>query len=120
MNRVDGIMKLLRPALLMLSLLPASFALAGAPEQQPESERQTQLRRLLAQDCSVCHGILLKGDLGPPLTDKSLASKSEDTLVTTILEGHEETAMPPWWAMLEEHEARWLVRFIRSSRVNGK
>ncbi|HEY3487714.1 MAG TPA: cytochrome c [Gammaproteobacteria bacterium] len=113
-------MKMLRPTLLMILLAQPGFSVAEAPEQQPESERQTQLRQLLAQDCSVCHGLLLKGDLGPPLTAKSLAGKSEHALVQIIIEGHEETAMPPWWWMLEEYEARWLVKFIRSIPINGK
>jgi cytochrome c55X len=120
MIRVDNIMKKLRPTLLVILLAQPGFAVAGAPEQQPESERQTQLRRLLAQDCSVCHGMLLKGDLGPPLTDKSLSGKSEEELMQTIMEGHEETAMPPWWWMLEEYEARWLIRFIRDNPISRK
>jgi cytochrome c55X len=110
--------KTLRPALLIL--LAGYFTAAGALEQEPDSERKTQLHRLLAQDCSVCHGMLLKGDLGPPLTGKSLAGKSEEELKQTIMEGHEETAMPPWWWMLEEYEARWLIRFIRDNPVSGK
>lgn len=113
-------MKMLRPTLLMIFLAQPGFALAAAPEQQLESERQTQLRRLLAQDCSVCHGMLLKGDLGPPLTGKTLAGKSEEELMQTIMEGREETAMPPWWWMLEEYEARWLIRFIRDDPVSSK
>jgi cytochrome c55X len=113
-------MKMLRPALLMILLTQPGFAVCGTSEQQPESERQTQLRRLLAQDCSVCHGMLLKGDLGPPLTNKSLAGKSEEELMQSIMEGHEETAMPPWWWMLEEYEARWLIRFIRDNPIGSK
>jgi mono/diheme cytochrome c family protein len=88
--------------------------------EEPTVKRQQQLHQLLLQDCSVCHGKLLKGDLAPPLTPEALADKGEWPLVRIILRGHDKTEMPAWAWELEEYEARWLVRFIRSGRVNGK
>jgi hypothetical protein len=41
-------------------------------------------------------------------------------LVRTIIRGHDKTRMPAWAWEMEEYEARWLVRFIRSGRVSGK
>jgi cytochrome c55X len=86
--------------------------------EEPSSKRQQELRQMLLQDCGVCHGKLLQGDLGPPLTAESLAGKTEEELVRTIMEGHDETAMPPWWWMLDEDEARWLLRFMRRARIS--
>lgn len=102
----------LSAALAVLSL--AAVAAGAVPE--PGAERQEELRGMLAKDCATCHGESLRGDLGPELSGKTLSGKSEDVLVLTILEGHEETAMPPWWWTLNENEARWLVRYIRSTR----
>lgn len=89
--------------------------------EEPTIKRQQQLHQLLLQDCSVCHGKLLKGgDLGPPLTFESFANKSEWALARTIIRGHDKTEMPAWAWEMEDYEARWMVRFIRSGRVNGK
>lgn len=95
-------------------------AAGAAPEEQPGTERQRQLRQLLAQDCGVCHGGSLQGDLGPPLTAGALAGKSEHYLVQSITEGHEETAMPPWRWIVDENDARWLVRYIRGGKAAAK
>ncbi|HEY3487713.1 MAG TPA: cytochrome c [Gammaproteobacteria bacterium] len=91
------------------------------PVEEPPYKRQQQLRQLLLQDCSVCHGKLLQGGgIGPALTPQTLAQKSEWALTRTILRGHEKSEMPAWAWELEEYEARWLARFIRVGRISGK
>jgi cytochrome c55X len=109
-------MKTLRFCFLILATIPPHFALAGSPEQ-PGDKRQQQLRQVLTQQCSVCHGKSLQGDVGPALNAKSLAGKNEQMLVTTILEGRDGTVMPSWEWMLQENDARWLVQYLR--RRNG-
>ena len=71
--------------------------------------RQTELMYLLKQDCGSCHGMTLKGGLGPALLPESLNGKPKELLVTTILEGRSGTAMPPWKAMLTHDEAEWIT-----------
>ena len=71
--------------------------------------RQQELLYLLKQDCGSCHGMTLKGGLGPSLLPGALEGKPPELLVTTVLEGRAGTAMPPWKAMLSEDEAAWLV-----------
>ena len=110
----------LLPVLTIFATIGFAAEDASPPAQQPGSERQRQLRQLLAQDCAVCHGKSLEGDLGPALTARSLAGKSEEYLVQTITEGHEETAMPPWWWTLDENDARWLARYIRGGTAATK
>jgi cytochrome c55X len=91
------------------------------PVEEPTYKRQQQLRQLLLQDCSVCHGKLLQGDdIGPALTPQALAEKSEWALARSILRGHEKTKMPAWAWELEENEAHWLARFIRAGRITGE
>ncbi len=79
-----------------------------------EPERQTALKYLLVQDCGSCHGMTLKGGLGPALLPENLAGKPDELLINTILEGRTGTAMPPWRGLLTEAEAVWLVEQLRS------
>jgi cytochrome c55X len=107
-------------AMAFLSLAAMAESLPP-PVEEPPFKRQQQLHQLLLQDCSVCHGKLLQGgDIGPALTPETLAEKSEWALARSILRGHEKTKMPSWAWKLEEHEARWLARFIRSGQVTGE
>lgn len=98
---------------LSLSTFGLSGIAAGEAGREPDGRRQTELQQILAQNCAVCHGPRLKGKVGPALTPKALASKNEQALVNTILEGRPGTAMPSWEFMLKENEARWLVQYLR-------
>jgi len=72
-------------------------------------ERQLELVRLVRNDCGSCHGLTLKGGLGPALLPESLHDKLPEGLRETILRGRVGTAMPPWSAFLNEVEASWIV-----------
>ncbi|NOQ36335.1 MAG: cytochrome c [Methylococcaceae bacterium] len=87
-----------------------SSSLFAAP---PSPERQQELANLLKHDCGACHGMTLKGGLGSSLLAEDLKDKSDDFLITTILEGRKGTAMPPWKKFLTEDDARWLVKQLR-------
>lgn len=90
----------------------ASFLLVSASHlamADISTERQDELMYLLKQDCGSCHGMTLKGGLGPALLPEALNGKPRDLLVTTILEGRAGTAMPPWKAMLTHDEAEWIT-----------
>ena len=73
------------------------------------SLRQVELVRLVRQDCGSCHGLTLKGGLGPPLTAQALKAKSPEMLKTVILKGRPGTPMPPWDAFMSEQDANWIV-----------
>ncbi len=92
---------------------------AGAALADPAPERQKQLLYLLVQDCGSCHGLTLKGGLGPALLPKTLADKPDDMLVDTILYGRPGTPMPPWEFSISPAEAQWLVDRLRSGNVHG-
>ncbi len=91
---------------LALSLLLAT-PLAGA--QDISAERERELQNLLIQDCGSCHGLQMKGGLGPALLPQNLHGKSAEFLSAVILYGRPGTAMPPWKALLSEAEARWIA-----------
>ncbi|HEB77798.1 MAG TPA: cytochrome c [Methylothermaceae bacterium] len=78
----------------------------------PSPERQKELRNLLIQDCGSCHGMTLKGGLGPPLVPEALAGKSPEFLRRTIVEGRPGTPMPPWGGLLSDADIDWLVEIL--------
>lgn len=79
----------------------------------PSEEKQQELLNMLAHDCGSCHGLTLKGGLGPSLLAHALLNKTDTFLVQTILNGRKGTAMPPWKDFMTEQEARWLVVRLR-------
>lgn len=106
-------------ALLVMLLRPGSiFAAQPEPAEVAEAavvdaEHQQRLQRLLLQDCGSCHGLRMKGGLGPALTAEVLRDKSEDMLVATVLLGRPGTAMPRWEPLLDRAEAQWMIRQLK-------
>lgn len=96
-------------AAILLGLLGLPPVFAG----EIPAERQAELLNLLRQDCGSCHGMTLKGGLGPPLLPEALAGKSDDFLADTLLNGRPGTAMPPWRGLFSPDEAAWLVKQLR-------
>ena len=90
-------------------LIVSTLLIASPSMAEIDAARQQELLYLLKQDCGSCHGLTLKGGLGPSLLPGALEGKPDELLVMTILEGRAGTAMPPWKAMLSEAEAAWLV-----------
>jgi len=82
--------------------------------------RQQALRHLLFQDCGSCHGITLKGGLGPALTREALADKPVAMLRDVILNGRSGTPMPPWKPFMTEPEAEWLAQQLHAGVTNDK
>ncbi|WP_027160271.1 c-type cytochrome [Methylobacter luteus] len=95
---------------LLLLMLVSSTALAG----EPSADRQNALRNMLKHDCGACHGLTLKGGLGPALLPEALAGKSDDFLADAILNGRKGTAMPPWQQFINRDEALWLIKVLRN------
>jgi cytochrome c55X len=101
---------LLRAAAAGLCLALAVSALAGPPDPG----RRGALLYLLRQDCGSCHGLTLKGGLGPPLLPSSLEGKPDEALVETILDGRPGTPMPPWGFEISPDEAAWMVEQLKA------
>jgi cytochrome c55X len=96
--------------------------LAGATDavgQAPAQSRQRELMHLLKQDCGSCHGLTLRGGLGPALTSDKLRARPSEGLVATIVHGRAGTAMPPWQRFLTENEARWLVQRMQAGDIDA-
>ena len=92
-------------------LVVTSFSAPAYAE--PTAKRQQELKHLLKHDCGSCHGMTLKGGLGPALLPENLNSKADEVLKQTILHGRPPTPMPPWKGILSEDDVEWLVTLLR-------
>lgn len=97
----------------MYKLLVLMWFTTTAFADEPSADRQNALRNMLNHDCGACHGLTLKGGLGPALLPESLAGKPDEFLISTILNGRPGTAMPPWQPFMNRDEAAWLVGILR-------
>jgi cytochrome c55X len=86
-----------------------TVGMAAALAAEPDAARQKELVHLVRQDCGSCHGMTLKGGLGPALLPETLRDKPAEGLAATIYYGRPGTPMPPWRAFLSEAEAAWIV-----------
>ncbi|WP_051927471.1 c-type cytochrome [Ruegeria halocynthiae] len=93
-------------AVLTTAVLVATSALAA------DAIDPGALKRLVHQDCGSCHGLSLKGGLGPDLRSETLKHYDPDVLTGVILDGIPDTAMPPWRPLITEEEAEWIARYL--------
>jgi cytochrome c55X len=91
-----------------------AFVSAAEPPMRIDSNRQDELIHMLRHDCGSCHGMTLKGGLGPALTREAMAARPVEYLYNTVRDGHPGTPMPPWRGMLTDAEIHWLVAQLRS------
>lgn len=82
--------------------------------------RQAALLNLLKQDCGSCHGLTMKGGLGPALTPEALRGKPASMLREVVLRGRPGTPMPPWAPFLSETEADWLIEVLLKGETNAR
>ncbi len=100
-------MPLLLPLLALLA--PGALHAAGLPD----AARRAELVDMVRQDCGACHGMTLKGGLGPSLEPASLAGRDVEQLEYVILNGRRGTPMPPWRSLLSEGEAKWIAEQLK-------
>lgn len=80
-----------------------------AANEDISNSRQQELRNLLVQDCGSCHGLTMRGGLGPALLPTVLEGKSAEYISSVILNGRPGSAMPAWRSLLSPTEARWMA-----------
>lgn len=76
-------------------------------------ERQEELRHMLLHDCGSCHGMTMKGGLGPALTAESLGNRTLAALEATVTYGRPGTPMPPFKGILKTEDIQWLVQLLK-------
>ena len=77
-------------------------------------ERAQSLERLVRQDCGSCHGMTLKGGLGPDLLPSRLSDVPSETIAAIILDGVPGTPMPPWRGLLSQEDAIWIANYLKT------
>ncbi len=97
----------------ILASLLSLLCFTGATAQSLSATRRAQLHDLLVQDCGSCHGLTMRGGLGPALLPATLRDRSRELLIDTILNGRPDTAMPPWAPLLSRDEAAWMIDELR-------
>ena len=100
----------------MLVLLPFVALLAASELHAaglPDAPRRAELVEMVRQDCGACHGLTLKGGLGPSLEPASLAQRDVEQLEYVILNGRRGTPMPPWRGLLSDGEAKWIAEQLK-------
>ncbi|WP_445156540.1 c-type cytochrome [Halomonas sp. E14] len=100
--------------LLFLGLLSSAAVLADPRQDAPDLQRQAELETLLYQDCGSCHGMTLRGGLGPALPRDRMEGFSPEALTHIIQHGIPGSAMPGWSALLSDAEARWIAEHLRT------
>jgi cytochrome c55X len=98
------------------TLLASQNAMAETAITGVNPARQNELVYFIKHDCGSCHGMTLKGGLGPALLPETLSAQPKEYLVTTILEGRKNTAMPPWKSMLSRNDALWIAEQLQSGQ----
>lgn len=85
-------------------------------EELVSEQRASELEHMLRHDCGSCHGMSLKGGLGPSLRLEQLNGKPKEYIKYTILHGRPDTAMPPWNAIISDADAEWLANYLISGK----
>ena len=76
------------------------------------SGRAAELERLVRHDCGSCHGMTLKGGLGPDIRRERFDKVPPEAIAQVILDGKPGTPMPPWRPLISESEALWIASYL--------
>lgn len=116
MKMRTGVLKRSKPALRRMALLvPVVLTVAAFSVQTDLTvQRQGELLYILEQDCGSCHGLTMKGGLGPALVLERLQDVSAADLAAIILDGVPGTPMPPWRPLLSEQEALFMAQVLKT------
>ena len=90
------------------------LGLSAHAVEPPSAARASEISGIVIQDCGSCHGLTLKGGLGPALLPETLADKPAALLSATIIYGRPGTAMPPWRPFFTDAEVDWIVEQLKA------
>jgi len=116
--RVAALQVALMSALTGLVSVMTAFPVTAA-DQPANPSRRAEIVNMVRQDCGSCHGMTLRGGLGPSLEARTLADKDAGQLQVVILNGRRGTPMPPWKDFLTETEVAWVVDMLMQGTLEG-
>lgn len=107
---------------LTLSALASAQDKSSIPtnNQKINAERQKELTYMVQQDCGSCHGMTLKGGLGPSLLPERVSVLPKEYLIEAVTHGRKDTPMPPWGPLLTENEIVWIVEQLQLGHLAQK
>lgn len=112
----EGQERILISAVVLFGLIMAPASVMGDGPTTPVVE-QARLANLVIQDCGSCHGLTLRGGLGPPLRPGDLGDLPLEAIAAIIREGVPDTAMPPWKSLLSPEEIHWISQQLKSGAL---
>ncbi len=95
----------------MIRILAAGIFIIPAVQAE-EVASFDELKNLVHKDCGSCHGLTLKGGLGPDIRPDTLSHYDAETLATVVLDGIPGTAMPPWRPLISEGDAKRIAEYL--------
>ncbi len=107
-------------ALLALPVLSGAQDTGSQHTQNISTERQKELTYMVQQDCGSCHGMTLKGGLGPSLLPERVAVLPRQYLIDAVTHGRQGTPMPPWGPILQQNEIEWIVEQLLLGQLGQK
>ena len=111
-------------ATLMTFLAPPVLSIAQDTGSQNtydiSIERQKELIYMVQQDCGSCHGMTLKGGLGPSLLPERVSVLPRQYLIDAVTHGRKNTPMPPWGPLLTQKEIEWIVEQMLLGQLGQK
>ena len=116
--RVAALRVALMSALTGLVSVMTAFPVTAA-DQPANPSRRAEIVNMVRQDCGSCHGMTLRGGLGPSLEARTLADKDTGQLQFVILNGRRGTPMPPWKDFLTDTEVAWVVDMLMQGTLEG-
>lgn len=81
------------------------------------AKNKEELIHILKHDCGSCHGMTLKGGLGPSLMSERLKLQSLESITNTIMLGRPGTAMPPWQKLLSKEDIEKMAVILREGEI---
>ncbi len=96
----------------LVVLLSLTLPAVAAAELSPQ--RSEEIAHIVQQDCGSCHGLTLKGGLGPSLDPQRLQQLPESFLTITIQHGRPGTPMPPWGPLFSAEEIQYIATQLRA------
>ncbi|UZE97516.1 c-type cytochrome [Alkalimarinus alittae] len=116
-------MQMVAAAVMVFCMAITQHTIAGeAPNSTSKNSitqtRATELAHMVKHDCGSCHGMTLKGGLGPSLLPEQFKDKNVEYIKLSILHGRNGTAMPPWNAILSDNDAEWIAEYLLSGKIN--
>lgn len=89
----------------------------GENPAEVTNERRSELLYFVEQNCPACHGIRMRGSIGPALSKANLQHLSVNAVTLTILYGLTDKGMPAWEAQLSERDAYWIAELLKRGGI---